>query len=269
MRSRRRRGQRPLQRGGVAHGLVRATLERRRHGGDARRVLHARAALALAVVAARIGGDADPASHVQRADPGRAAELVRRAARAGRRSSACDVDGEPPHGLARVGVEPHACLAREPRRLADLLHRAQLVVGVLHAGQQRARACGPPRRSDRGRPVRTPSTGTSIISNPSLCSALHTPPTAGCSTAPTTIRVPSSRTARDAAPDRQGDRFGAARREDDLVGLGAERVGDGLASTRRGASAPRDPARGCGADRRRCRGRRRTPREPRAAAGWR
>ena len=41
-----------------------------------------------------------------------------------------------------------------------------------------------------------PSTGTMTTSKPSLSSAWPTPPTAGCSTAPTTMRVPSSRTAR-------------------------------------------------------------------------
>ena len=49
-----------------------------------------------------------------------------------------------------------------------------------------------------------------------------------------------------ASPDREGDRLRAARREDDLVGLGADRFGDLLArSVQERASGPSRP---CGCD---------------------
>ena len=83
------------------------------------------------------------------------------------------------------------------------------------------------------------------------------------------MRVPSSRTRPHAAPDRERDRFRAARREHDLVGLGAERRRRPSRATRRASLRAARP--GAWMQQRiaeRVERRRRTPLAPRAAAGW-
>ena len=93
--------------------------------------------LALAVVAAGIRGDADPAPHVERPDAGRSAELVRRE-RQQVDLERLDVHREPSDRLAGVGVEPDVRLPSQAGGLGHLLQRSQLVVRVLDAGEQRA-----------------------------------------------------------------------------------------------------------------------------------
>ena len=78
-----------------------------------------------------------PRRTYRRAHSGGPAELVR-GTRQQVDPEGLDVDRQPPDRLAGVGVEPDLGLARQSRCLADLLHRAELVVRMLHAGEQRA-----------------------------------------------------------------------------------------------------------------------------------
>ncbi len=169
--------------------------ERGRHRRDAGRVLHARAPLALAVVAARIRGDTHAAPDVERADARRAAELVRRQ-REQVDVERLDVDREPPDRLARVGVEPDAGLAREAGGLGR--PAASCRARGSRAGRSRAacRARGPRRRTGPGRCVRRRRPAPSRPRTRRSRGRCTRPPTAGCSTAPITTRVPSSRIAR-------------------------------------------------------------------------
>ena len=219
-------GERPVASRAVGHVGERRR-ERGRHRRDAGRVLHARPALALAVVAARVGGDAHPAPHVERADARRSAELVRRE-REQVDVERLDVDREPADRLARVGVEPDVRLTREPGGLGDLLHRAQLVVRVLDAGEQRAG------RPDLGRvPVHVDaSVGVDRdhhdLEPVALQHVAHAADRGMLHRADHDARAQLADRAH-AAPDRERDRLGAARREHDLVGLRADRPGDHLA----------------------------------------
>ena len=164
--------------------------------GDPGRVLHPAAPLPLAVVAARVGGDADPAADVEAADAGGPAELVARRTTAGPRRARCTSTGRRPTvWQASVWNSTLASRreARRPHRSAASCRARGSRAGRWRAG---CRAAGPP-RANRSRSTRPySSTGTITTSKPSLSRTWQTPPTAGCSTALTTIRVPSSRTAR-------------------------------------------------------------------------
>ena len=161
-------------------------------------------------------------------DAGRPPELVGRQ-RHQVRSDPRHVDREATDGLARVGVEQHLRLPTQPRRLADRLHRPDLMVRVLQRGEQRAGATDLGREpvevdlargvdgdADHLEPVgleRVPHAEHGWV----LDVADHDP------RAELTDRPHPT-------PDRERHRFGAARSEHDLVGLGAEPGGEGRAS---------------------------------------
>ncbi len=216
-------GQPPLRGRHVAHRRERRG-ERRGHAGDAGGVLHAGAPLALAVVAARVGGDAHPPAHVERADARRPAELV-----AGQREQidpqGLHVDGEPAHRLTRIRVEAHLGLPREPRRLGDLLEGPDLVVRVLDARKERARLA-----DLRGVPVHVdPSVAVDghdhHFESVALEGMAHAADRRMFDGAHHDAR-PQLADGAHAAPDRERHRLRAARREHDLVGLGADRLRD-------------------------------------------
>jgi hypothetical protein len=198
-----------------------------RHPGDPGGVLHPGATLPLPVVAARIGGDRHAPAHVEGTDARRAPELVgreREEVHAQRRG----IHGEAAHGLTGIGVETHACRARETSGLRDLLDRAELVVGMLDRCQEgagRPHLCREPIQVDPALSVDGDDhdlepVGLERVSDAAdrrvLCCADHDPG------AELTDRA-------NAAPDRQRDRLGPARGEHDLVRLCSDRSGDLLA----------------------------------------
>ena len=219
-------GERPVAGRAIGHVGERRP-ERGGHRGDARRVLHARPTLAFAVVAAGIRGDAHATPDVERPDAGRSAELVRRE-REQVDLERLDVHREPSDRLARVGVEPDVRLPREAGGLGHLLQGSQLVVRVLHAGEQRAGD------ADLGRvPVHVdPSVGVDRHHD-------DLEPVALQDVADAADRGVLGRADHDAgaqladrahaAPDRERDRLGAARREHQLVRLRVDRPGDHVA----------------------------------------
>ena len=207
--------------------------------GDARRVLHARSPLALAVVAARVRGDAHAAPDVERADARRPAELVGRE-REQVDLERLDVHREPADRLAGVGVEPDVRLARQAGGLGDLLQRAELVVRVLDAREQRAG------RADLG--------GVPVHVDASVGVDRHhhdLEPVALEHVAHAADRGMLRRADHDAgaqladrahaAPDRERDRLGAAGREHELVRLRVDRPATTLARVVDDAVAPARP----------------------------
>ena len=140
-------GQRPVARGPVRHVGERRR-EGRRHAGDPRRVLHAGAPLALAVVAARVGGHARP----------RVGRRGRRRPAARRTCGPTATAGRPPSASTSTGRRPTVWQASVWKRTCDLPRQARGLgrpAGACpargsRAGRSRAacRACGPPRRTD-------------------------------------------------------------------------------------------------------------------------
>ena len=128
------------------------------------------------------------------------------------------VDRQPAHRLARVRVEAHAGFPGEPGRLGHLLQRSELVVGVLQARQERAGAADLNREAVEvrpPRPVRRDHRDLEPIGVEHAADPPHGGVFDGAHDDPVAQLAPRS----CGSPDREGDRLGAARREDDLIGL--------------------------------------------------
>ena len=203
----------------------------------------------------QVSRDRDAATDVEGARARWPAELVRRQRRQVRAEGGC-VRREPAHGLAGVGVEPHARSARGraasatgwmvPSSWFACWTDARSVPGARTSAAKRSRSTDRLRR--RGRPApRTRPTER-------VRDAAHGRMLDGADHVGTQLADGA-----DTAPDREGDRFGAAGGEHDLVGLSPDRGGDLLASVveQRAGRTARGVDR---AGRRTNRGRRRRPR---------
>ena len=220
--------------------VARAASQRRRHPRDPGRVLHPRAPLALAVVAARVGRDPHPAPDVEGPHARRPAELVPRQ-REQVDVERLHVDRQPAHGLAGVGVEADPGLTAEARGLADLLHRPDLVVRVLDAreeGRGGAHLRGEAIEVDAPVDVGRDDHDLEPVALEDVADAAHGRVLDRGHDDPR----PELALRADPAPDRERHRLGAAGREHDLVGLRAEGGGDPRAPVlellARGAAGP-------------------------------
>ena len=260
-------GERPLPGRLVAH-VRQASLERRRHRGDPRDVLHARTTAPLAVVAAGVGGDrrrlAGRRGRRRRAGRRTCAPRStagRRRARARRRAGARRV------WQASVwNRTPASRHRRAPRRSAGSSRPRG------SRGAPRRAACpggGSRRRTRRGRPSRCRRPGPAPTRTRRSRSVLSTPPTDGCSIVVVTTRVPSSRTAR--TPPQIASATDSVPPHVNTISSGCApmRARRRWRVRRRGAGGPPRPTRGCervgelveGGDERRAR--------RSGAAGWR
>ncbi len=122
----------------IGRHLRRRGLGGGRETGDAGHVLGAGAASPLLSAAAQQRRQIDPAGYDQRADPRRAADLVRRQ---GQQIGADrgDVERHLAGGLHRVAVKEGALRMRQRRDLRDRLDDAGLVVGEHNRNQRRPR----------------------------------------------------------------------------------------------------------------------------------
>jgi hypothetical protein len=133
------------------------------------------------------------------------------------------VDGQPSDRLTGIGVEPHPGLAGEPRGFGHLLHRAQLVVRMLHAREQGAR------RSHLGGvavEVDAPVLVDRDLDDlePIALQRMADPAHGGVFDRAHHDARAELTHGPDAAPDGERDRFRPSRGEDDLVRLGAKRA---------------------------------------------
>ena len=212
-----RHGGRPLRAGQVVG-------RRERHGpGD---VLRAGPAVALLLAPVLLGEDVRPVAHVQHADALRAFELVR-GDRDEVRPERTNVDLDVGRGLDRVDVEQDAAMAAHLLGdLGDRLDGADLVVGEHDRDEDRAVV---DRRVELvGIDPRVPVDGQLDDLEPELLEVAQG----------VADRVvldgrgddPVAATLAGPRPTLEGKivRLGAARREDDLAGLGVQARGDPL-----------------------------------------
>jgi len=126
-------------------GVARGDAARLAEPDREERALGAGAPSVLVPGAVDEGLEPDTATHVERADPLRRAELVARD-REQVDAELRDAHRDLPHRLRRIAVEECARLVRDVRARRDRLDRADLVVRVHHAHEHRARRERAPQR---------------------------------------------------------------------------------------------------------------------------